>query len=244
MKKNKKSKIIIGGCLALASISIATIGFSSWVIIGAEPTTSTDFTASIGTVSNNALTLEIQNTSDLSVRFDNVASNTQGQTINNGDNQVEKLSFNLDLKISGENIASTLHGLTYTFAPSSAFEALATNGYIVFPYGTSANKEIATTVTFGSSITCSTQAGANVTFITDNVHINDASSKYITINATFSFAWGTQFLNHNPGMVPLGSSDNSSTLTKNTLISRLTAFSEAFDAAKTNPMSITVTPNL
>ena len=54
MKKSRKSKIVLLSVLGLATVSLATVGFASWVISGETPATSDNITAEVGAVVDNA----------------------------------------------------------------------------------------------------------------------------------------------------------------------------------------------
>ena len=77
MKKSRKSKIVLLSVLGLATVSLATVGFASWVINEITPATSNNITAEVGSIVDNTLKATIDGSSDLKVRFDNLANGVE-----------------------------------------------------------------------------------------------------------------------------------------------------------------------
>ena len=237
MKKSRKSKIVLLSVLGLATVSLATVGFASWVISGVTPATEQNITVSAGTVTDTSLTAEILSSPDLTVAFENKSS---GGNFTNGDSDKEEdLGFGFSVKVTkGES--STLGGIKIEFKPSSAFEGLTgstTDGdtsddYIVMPY--SSGKVVTVNIKEAST----NQGLANG----GNVTVTSSTTTETTYECSFKFAWGNAFLNVNPTNTPIG--DTEGTLTKSTLITRLKAFKDKFPtASKDTPlMSVVVTP--
>lgn len=239
MKKSRKSKIVLLSVLGLATVSLATVGFASWVISGITPATEQNIAVSAGTVTDTSLTAEILSGADLTVAFENKSS---GGNFTNGETgKVEDLDFGFSVKVTkGES--STLGGIKIEFKPSAAFEGLTgstTDGdtaddYIVMPYGGTTKV-----------VTVNEDASKIQTLVNGGIVTVESSSATETIyKCSFKFAWGKAFLNVNPTNTPIGDSDITTALTKSTLITRLKAFKDKFPAATedTPLMSVVVTP--
>ena len=233
MKKSRQSQIVLLSVLGLAKISIATIGFASWVISGTTGATVENITAVAGEVVDNTLVAAITKTDGIGVRFDNVS--TGATNFANGDSQVEDLNVDFTATVTGN--LDKLSSVNFVFAPKEGFLALTGSGtnnttaddYIVFPFSNSETKTITLTKT-GSNYALSNHAnGSSVGTST--------SGSVLTLTCSFKFAWGAAFGNKNPGV--------SDTVGKADLVTRLNAFKAAFNTLKTNSnniMTITVTP--
>ena len=81
MKNRKKNKYIAYGVIALSSLSLVGVGFAAWEINGSLDD-KTSVTVSVGDLTNKTLIVEIQDTSDLNIAFDNVENG--GTNISNG----------------------------------------------------------------------------------------------------------------------------------------------------------------
>lgn len=230
MKKSRKSKIVLLSVLGLATVSLATVGFASWVISDVTSATNNNITAEVGSIVDNTLTAAITETTKIGVNFDNVLNGGNGFT--NGDNKVEDLDVEFKATITGN--LDKLSSVKFVFAPTENFMALTGSGtsgdtaddYIVFPFADTSNKTI--TLTKGSSgydLTGHTNQSSVTTSISGNV---------LTLTCNFKFAWGAAFGNKNPG-------DSTNNTPKADLVTRLKAFNEHFPKEK-NLMTITVTP--
>ena len=239
MKKSRKSKIVLLSVLGLATVSLATVGFASWVINYVTPATEQNIAVSAGTVTDSSLTAEILSGADLTVAFENKSSGTTNFT--NGDSGVEDLGFGFSVKVTkGES--STFGGIKIEFKPSTAFEALTgtttagdtADDYIVMPYGGTTKV-----------VTINEDASEIQTLVNGGIVTVEYSSATETIfKCSFKFAWGKAFLNVNPTNTLIGDSDTTTALTKSTLITRLKAFKDHFPSATedTPLMSVVVTP--
>ena len=229
MKKSRKSKIVLLSVLGLATVSLATVGFASWVISGETPVTSENISATVGEVVDNTLTAAITDTTNISVNFDNVSGG--GKNFANGDSKVEDLNVDFTATVTGN--LEKLSKVEFTFSPSKEFLALngsstdsnTTDDYIVFPFSDSSTKKI--TLTKGGTYTLTGVANGSTveTSPTDSV---------LTLTCSFKFAWGAAFGGKNPG-------DSTNTVDKADLVTRLKAFKQVFPTIGTL-MTITVTP--
>lgn len=240
MKKSRKSKIVLLSVLGLATVSLATVGFASWVISDITPATKQNITVTAGTVTDNSLKAEILNspTPDLTVAFENKSS---GGNFTNGDSgKEEDLGFGFSVKVTGKK--TVLGGIQIQFTPSAVFEKLTgtstasdtSDDYIVMPY----SSEKVVTVNIKEDST--NQALANG----GNVTVTSSTDTETIYKCSFKFAWGDAFLKVNPTETKIGNSDSAIELTKSTLITRLKAFKEHFPTATedTPLMSVVVTP--
>lgn len=232
MKKSRKSKIVLLSVLGLATVSLATVGFASWVISGTTDATIQNISAVAGEVVDNTLVAAITNTDGIGVRFDNVSSGATNFT--NGDSNAEDLDVNFTATVTGnlEKLAS----VNFVFAPTEGFLALTgstttettADDYIVFPFSDAGSKTITLTKSGSNYILSNHANGSSVGTST--------SGSVLTLTCNFKFVWGVAFGNTNPG---------NSTIAKAELVTRLKAFKTAFDkltTAGSNLMTITVTP--
>ena len=231
MKKSRKSKIVLLSVLGLATVSLATVGFASWVISGETSVTSNNITAVVGSIVDNTLTAAITETAKIGVNFDNVPNGGNGFA--NADKKEEDLNVEFKATITGDNL-DVLSSVKFVFAPSEKFLALTGSGtsnttaddYIVFPFPDASTKTI--TLTKGSSgyeLSGHTNESSVTTSISGNV---------LTLTCNFKFAWGAAFGGKNPG-------DSQNNTPKADLVTRLKAFNKVFPTTGTL-MTVTVTP--
>ncbi len=231
MKKSRKSKIVLLSVLGLATVSLATVGFASWVISGVTPTSSQNITVSAGTVTDNTLKAEILSNSELNVAFDNIEVKN-GLT---GDYK-EDLNFSFSVKVTGKE--DVLSGIKFTFTLDDNFRALFTHNYLQFI--TNNGNSLVSEFTMTKGTTC-TFADSNVTFA-DGEH-SSVTYSYAdgagTFACNFAFKWGSVFKNVNPSQCYATSSDSD----KATVITNLKAFDADAKLVTANPwMSVVVTP--
>ena len=228
MKKSRKSKIVLFSVLGLATISLATVGFASWVISGVTPATSDNITAEVGKIEDKTLSATITSTTeDLSVRFDNVAKGTTNAKFDNGDGKVEKLDFTIKTKITttGTKLEGLLASINYEFAPTEFLTTAITNNYITFD---SSKKNCTITISDSSS-------SVNVTAPSGITSTGTyTSAQEITISSKFSFKWGTAFKGNNPGYLE-ATSENAE---------KIKAFVNTFGSTAESKalLTVTVTP--
>ena len=192
MKKSRKSKIVLFSVLGLATVSLATVGFASWVISGVTPATNDNITAEVGKIEDKTLSAKITSTTeDLKVRFDNVAKNTENAKFDNGDGNVEKLDFTIKTEITttGTTLKGLLASIDYEFTPTQLLTTAINNNYITFD---STKKNCAITISESNSVSVTDPTGVTST-------VTDSSAQKITISSKFSFKWGEAFNKTNPG---------------------------------------------
>lgn len=193
MKKSRKSKIVLFSVLGLATISLATVGFASWVISGETPATSDNITAEVGAVVDNTLSASIVTAEcDFKVRFDNLAKGAEGLKIANGsDTEKEDLDFKIVTTITaGDKLNGCLKGVKYDFTYDTVLTNAINNNYVAFAKGTSYNTTI--NFTADTTATISDPTTNTLSFSSDDV-------KAVKVTSTFSFTWGTAFGGQNPG---------------------------------------------
>ena len=232
MKKSRKSKIVLFSVLGLATVSLATVGFASWVISGVTPVTNENITAEVGAVVDNTLTAAITVKDKIGVSFDNLKNG--GTKFSNGDSKTEDLHVEFTATITGN--LSLLKTVTFVFDPSDDFLKLngsttgsdTTDNYIVFPFSDTLTKTITLTK---SESTYNLSGHAN-----DSTVDTSVSGNVLTLTCDFKFNWGAAFDNKNPG-------DSANSLDKSVLITRLNSFKNAFPKTGTL-MTVTVTPTV
>ena len=237
MKKSRKSKIVLLSVLGLATVSLATVGFASWVISDITPATEQNIAVSAGTVTDSSLTAEILSGADLTVAFEN--KNKGVNFVNGETDKAEDLEFGFRVKVTGKKAA--LGGIKIQFTPSADFEKLTgstttettADDYIIMPYSEKV-------VTVNIKEAAANQVLANEGAVT----VSSSADTETTYTCLFKFAWGKAFLNVNPTNTPIGDSDTTTALTKSTLIDRLKDFKKNFPTATedTPLMSVLVTP--
>ena len=191
MKKSRKSKIVLLSVLGLATVSLATVGFASWVISGETAASNQNITAIAGEVVDKTLSASIDSDEcDLSIRFDNLAKGTSGLNIANGsETDKEDLDFKIVTTITaGDKLNGNLAGVKYEFTYANVLEQAITKQYVAFAKGKTYTPTINFTGDQAASVTDST---------TDTLAFTNAKTLKITSN--FSFTWGQAFGKNNPG---------------------------------------------
>lgn len=230
MKKSRKSKIVLLSVLGLATVSLATVGFASWVISDVTSATNNNITAEVGSIEDNTLKATIDGNSDLSVRFDNLKQGTGGLKIANGSpTEEEDLEFSVTATISttGTSLAGLLTSVKYEFAPDTFLSTAISKNYITFD----SNAKVASI----------TGEESHLTTNKEGFTITNTSATVIKITGTFSFKWGTAFNKGNPGLLdPSGKIDVNSGKTN---LEVLKEFVDSFNSAPQNLLTVKVTPN-
>ena len=234
MKKSRKSKIVLLSVLGLATVSLATVGFASWVINYVTPAAEQNIIVSAGTVTENSLTATILSEPDLKVAFDN-------KLVENGIGGVygEDLKFGFTVEVVGDK--NVLKGIKFDFKLDSNFEALFTKNYLKFI--ANGTNSIAKTFSMNKGATC-TMSDASISFAdTTNSKVtysyDDAAGKG-TFVCQFAFTWGTVFGGKNPSEYYAAQTTSEA---KTSVITNLKAFdTEAKKLPSSGWMSVVVTP--
>lgn len=250
-KRSKMNNIIMWGLIATASVSLASVGFASWVINTITPAQSDNVKVSVGDVVNRSLTASIETEgTNLSVSFDHNGNN---KNFTSNDDKTEKLSFTIKNTFTaptGTYIASLLGGVEYEFTIGADLENLINKGatdnstkYIKSPsfIGDGNKSTIGFTWTNNSLSNKTLTPNNSKTFSADIPDNTVGTGNTLTFTTTFTFEWGEAFLGVNPCETPTGTADTSTTLTMQTLTARLNAFKTAYNASGTF-LSVTVTP--
>ena len=192
MKNRKKNKYIVYGVISLSALSLVGVGFAAWNIDGSLDD-KTSVSVSVGDLTNKTLIVEIQDTSDLNIAFDNVAAG--GTSISNGDRKKEDLSFTVDFRLESSrtiNDADTFKiEASFDDATSiSKYQELDNENYIV--------ADCLTDYSFNLP-TASGTLTTNTSYITGSIKY-DADSKGADVSLTYMFAWGKKFNRENPGL--------------------------------------------
>lgn len=225
IKNNKrKSNFIIFTVISLATISLATIGFSSWIIKETTDDTTDNIKVEVGKVVDDTLTAKIEDGADLSVRFDNIKDGA----IATSDTVYEDLDFSFIVSVSG---TGTKKGLKFEFSENATLTTLATNNYIDLPYSSA---------TFAVSETGTSGALQNGSTVSVSTSSTDSSVMIFTCN--FKFAWGSVFEHKNPSK--LYEEYKTAGTDVNILLQNLKAFGKANESLTSSAaiLTCTVTP--
>lgn len=191
-KKSKMNKIIMWGLIATASVSLASVGFASYVINTITPSKNNNINVQIGKVENLAVTAELKavgagSATDLTVRFDNDNNNLN---VGNGDGKTEDLEFAFEYTLSNSGDLSVAHAVKEVDIKftniSNQINQMVNGNYITSPL-------IDTTVAIDENGTGTTAAATTY----PNHKITYETNK-ITIISRFKFGWGSAFNGVNP----------------------------------------------
>lgn len=248
-KRSKMNNIIMWGLIATASVSLASVGFASWVINTVVPGKADNMDITVGAVSDESITataVELANENNKKgLIFDNLANGTVGSSIQNGDNKVEKLSFTIKttLTINDGNFQDLLTSLSFTF--NDALDAAVNDSYITMPFAKD-KKQVITLIKQDSGnqfkVAYLPPSGVAIKGATGDTYSYTANAKSIEISTTFTCGWGSAFNNQNPGKLTISDEDN---ITNNqiTMATFKTKIEGLRTAIGTKKLSVTVTPN-
>lgn len=209
-KRSKMNNIIMWGLIATASVSLASVGFASWVINTMTSTKGDNVNVEIGKVENLAVTAELKavgagSATDLKVRFDNDNKNEQ---VGNGDSQIEDLEFAFEYTLTNSGNLSVGHAvkevdITFTNI-SNQINEMVTGNYITSPLS---DTKIAIE---------DKETGTTAATTTENPnHAITYTKNKITIISKFKFGWGSAFNNKNPSSKEVPSGANWQTTLEN-----------------------------
>lgn len=210
--KNLKKKIVLGTVMALSAVSLASVGFASWVINGVMGNDSKDITAAVGKIEDKSITAAIT-ASDLELRFDYIeasklpAKDTYKEIYQNGDKTIEKLSVSVtyDISLSANsietNVQNVCSGVELKFKLSPKFNEAITNGYIAVDFGTAKENTGASDAStydkyYVFNVAVSTET--NESGVKTEWTVNPGDTKKVSAKSTFTFKWGAKFGGHNP----------------------------------------------
>ncbi len=236
MNKVTKTKIITCSLLGLASVSLFSVAFSSFIVTNDQLTaTSGNVTVTVGDVVDESIKITGLSITDYEIAFEPEANDTKGPIIWDGTNSEDldfAFTFTLTNVLTSEGKWGNRLGgvnIKWNQGDSGTFATCITNNYITAPkLGGSGDPITDTdaalfTVTSGGELTNS----AGLTFARVDTTAN------VTVTVNYSFAWGSAFNNDNPG--------NATSETYASIKTEL----DAFKAALTDTgFTITVTPFL
>ena len=191
MKNRKKNKYIVYGVISLSALSLVGVGFAAWNIDGSLDD-KTSVSVSVGDLTNKTLIVEVQDSSDLNIAFDNVKAGST--SISNGDGKKEDLSFTVDFRLESSrtiNDANTFKiSASFDSASISKYQKLDNEQYIVADCLTNFSFNLPTAK--GSLTTSNSYITGSITY--------DADFKGADVSLIYKFAWGTKFNSENPGL--------------------------------------------
>ena len=205
MRKRSKKIVIMNAIFILASFSLITFGFASWIVDGSVDEDSDNVSVTISDTKDETLLIEFvnNNDTDLSVCFDSNGSSQSAKLPGEGfyitsDGSKEDLTFTLTYElVSFDNIYnSSKIKISIDFTNSEAFSVLSSpTNYIDI---TSINDF---SFTLNNPYSSSNNEKTYVETIITNEPITTSNLSYYVINITqkFTFYWGSVFNGVNPG---------------------------------------------
>ena len=252
--KIKSNKKLISILLGVSFISLASIGFASWVIN--NPTNTGDnatISVQIGEIDDASLTAKIIDDKDLAnpIRFDSLDADSCADAgfITNGEETTENLDVKFTYTITGETALNKGDcKVSYVFSGDAGALKTAIGGttqYIDTTCLTDCKFTLPNANGPMSEVEVAGSISADDLNITNNVTYNDQEFKVTTIETTIAFKWGSAFAGNKPeGKNPcLITSDDG--FDAEGIISTLKAFETAYEPFKTdNPeIILTITPS-
>lgn len=246
--KIKSNKKLISILLGVSFISLASIGFASWVIknptnTGANATISVE----IGAIDDASLTAKITDDTDLKnpIRFDSLDKvSCTGEFITNGkETEKENLDVKFTYTVTGTTALNKGCKVSYDFSGDAVALKNAIGGTPQY---------IDTTCLTKCEFILPEDDDVEEMPMTDNSNIknkvtyNDPEFTVATIETTIAFKWGSAFANKNPCMIVSTDDDtDGEKFTAEKIISTLKAFETAYGNVNGgNPqITLTITPS-
>lgn len=236
MNKVTKTKIITCSLLGLASVSLFSVAFSSFIVTNDQISAKNgSVSVTVGDVVDESITISDVSVTDGKIAFEPEENDTEGPIIWDGTHSEDldfAFTFTLTNVLTSEGKWGDRLGgvnIKWNQGNSGTFATCITNNYITAPKlgGSGAaitNTDAALfTVTSGGELTNS----AGLTFARVDTTTN------VTVTVNYAFDWGSAFNNDNPGKA------NSETY------ARIKTALDAFKAALTDTnFEITITPFL
>ena len=239
--KIKSNKKVISILLGVSFISLASIGFASWVINNPTNTgANATINVQIGEIADASLTAKITDGSDLAnpIRFDSLSAEEckEGEFITNGEETTANLDVTFIYTITGKTALNKGDcKVSYNFGGDAGDLKTAIGGTTQY---------IDTTCLTNCEITLPEDDGpvsaTNNSNITNKVTYNKPEFTVATIETTIEFKWGSAFKNKNPCLIK--SADG---FTAQSIIEKLEAFDAAYQTVNNgNPeITLTITPS-
>lgn len=199
MIKKKTNKIVMYSLIGLATVSLAAVGFSSWIIDGSIDSSNNNVTVNVSNAEDRTTLIEL-GTCDTNISFDyDKESTNPNPNIIFDDNATtdEDLEFYLVYTIeSNSSLKDGKHRISISFdeTTKNVYSTLnATNKYIDYSCLTDFSFILGEA---GDNIATETTDLKN---ITNKLVYNDATGfTSATVTSTFTFAWGEYFNGKNP----------------------------------------------
>lgn len=189
--KKRKNKYITYCILTLSAFSLVGVGFAAWEINGSIDD-KTSVSVSVGDLTNKTLIVEIKDTSDLNVAFDNVKGGSS--TISNGNGKYEDLIFSIDFRLESSRTINdnNTFKITATFDKTSIskYQELHEDGYIDASCLTDLSFNLPTGS--GALTTNNAKISGKITY--------DSDFKGAGVSLIYTFDWGGKFNGKNPGL--------------------------------------------
>lgn len=199
MFKKKTNKIVMYSLIGLATVSLAAVGFSSWIIDGSVDSSNNNVTVNVSNAQDRTTLIEL-GTCDTNLSFDYKKSSTNPNPniiFDEKETKDEDLEFSLVYTIkSNSSLKYGKHRISISFdkATKTTYSTLnATNKYIDYSCLTDFSFILGEA---GNNIQTETTGLKN---ITNKLEYNDATGfTSATVTSTFTFAWGEYFNGKNP----------------------------------------------
>ena len=189
--KNRKNKYITYCILTLSAFSLVGVGFAAWEINGSIDD-KTSVSVSVGDLTNKTLIVEIKDTSDLNIAFDNVKGGSS--TISNDNGKYEDLIFSIDFRLeSSRTINDNKFKITATFDKTSisVYQELHEEGYI--------DASCLSDLSFNLPTSCGALTTNNAN-ISGKITYDSDDFKGADVSLIYTFHWGGTFKGKNPGL--------------------------------------------
>lgn len=213
--------------LFLSAVSLATVGFSAWIINGSISGDNTTISFSVGDVTDNSIVVDIIDATNKSIAFD---SNVDGGTgVFKGDGDKDDMDFSVKYTVtSGIPFNSTSGNVNISYTYSKDFEGIK-------GLSNSNGKQFIDTSCL--NVENYTLDGTTTSFGNSAITVGYNENKTIaTVTHTWTFKWGSAFNNDNPCNI---TSDPDGTYAES-----LRAFVSAAKTAMTGKtFTITITPS-
>lgn len=189
--KKRKNKYITYSILALSTFSLVGVGFAAWEINGSIDD-KTSVSVSVGDLTNKTLIVEIKDTSDLNIAFDNVEGGSS--TISNDNGKYEDLIFSIDFRLESSRTINDNNtfkiAATFDKSSISTYQELDSEGYIDASCLTDLSFNLLTSS--GTLTTNNANISGQITY--------DSDFKGADVSLTYTFEWGGTFNGKNPGL--------------------------------------------
>ncbi|MBO8427220.1 MAG: hypothetical protein IAC58_01510 [Firmicutes bacterium] len=226
--EKSKNKIILYSLLGLSIISLAGVGFSSWVINNTKEATTDNFSITFGEVVENSITTQITS-SDLQIRFDALSDEYCTNEITNGEETSEDLNYSVSFTLTSTDVDLTTISLEFAYSNEENFKSTlgGTTQYIDCTCLTDFTYEMPDSDVSDVTATNNSAATFDVTY--------GGSKLTANVTVSFSFKWGSVFGENN---------NNPCTSTVDNVVTKLKDFENAYSAFENTTINLKITPSL